>query len=134
MLEYARIMGDSVSHIRPDMSTTDKILALSASNIGAANVCLQLSSIPFVDFLELLDKLDLTGDSIYMLWNDVCLRDIDTTCALLIACSPGVKILARDKLMHAINNRGAGVDVQAVTTQLMKSAGTNKAVRALFRQ
>lgn len=121
-----------MSHIRSNMSNADKATALGDGNMGAMTVCLQLGSIdPY--YFQLLDTLDITGEAIYMLFTDVCGRDIDKTGVLLIACDSGLEGLTRDKLMHAINNRGAGIDVQAIVNKALEIANTNDATRSLFR-
>jgi len=122
-----------MSHLRPGMNADQKAAALSDGNIGALSVCLQLGSIDDYYF-RLFDKLNVTGEAIYLLFADVCGRDIDKTGLMLVACDTGVNGLTRDKLMHAINNRGAGVDVEAIMDQLMKIANTNEATRSLFRR
>lgn len=121
-----------VSLLRPGMSPDQKAIALGKGSQGATAVCLTLGSLDNYYF-ELLDKLNITGTSIYMLFADVCERDIDKTGLMLVACDTGIEGLTRDKLLHAINNRGAGVDVEAIVTKMMKIANTNEATRSLFR-
>lgn len=65
--------------------------------------------------LSALDTLGICGKHIYMLWRDVCERDIGKMIAVLHAYQLGQLAGVDAKtLNHAINNRGAGIDLIAV--------------------
>lgn len=122
-----------MSHLRPGMNNDQKASALGKGNRGATAVCLTLGSISS-DYFGLLDEFDITGPAIYMLFADVCERDIDKTGLVLAACEASTNGLTRDKLVHAINNRGAGIDVDAIVSEMKKIADTNDTTRSMFKR
>lgn len=64
--------------------------------------------------LLLVDSLEIYGDRLYMLWNDVCGRDAGKVVGLLRAWQLGVGGVTRDVLYWAIDHRGDGIDLDAV--------------------
>lgn len=73
----------------------------------------------------LLDTLEIYNERIYMLWSDVCGRDMGKMIAVLRAYQlgqlAGVNAVA---LNHAIDNRGDGIDLAAVV-EAVRSRLTN---------
>lgn len=62
------------------------------------------------------DSYGIFGPQVWMLYKDVCGERLDRTIALVRATQMG--IISEAQLKHAINNRGAGLDVKAVCSQL----------------
>jgi hypothetical protein len=69
----------------------------------------------FCNVLE-LDTLGIYGPRIWMLYKDVCGQDLRVTCAILRANQLG--FLSENKLQHAIDNYGEGIDVPALVSQV----------------
>jgi hypothetical protein len=111
--------------INLSMSLKDVVLAMGGGNPGALTACMQLVRYGEVvdpdafggglSSLLLLDTLGIYEERIYMLWNDVCNRDIGKMVAVLRANQLG-QLAGVDKkaITHAIDNRGDGIDIDAV--------------------
>lgn len=108
--------------IRFDMTMTDVVVAMSEGNPGAMRTCMELiKEAPTVDPdsglgalgpLLQLDSLNIWGPRLYMLWNDVCDRDVPAMIAILRANQLGS--LSETAINHAIDNRGEGIDLTAI--------------------
>jgi len=108
--------------IRLGMSVSDVIRMMGGKNPGALTVCMELlSKGEKVDpdafgggfrSLLMLDTLGIYEERIYMLWSDVCKCDVGKMIAVLRAYQLGQ--LTGKVLNHAIDNRGAGIDLDAV--------------------
>ncbi|MBI4157821.1 hypothetical protein HY502_03155 [Candidatus Woesebacteria bacterium] len=119
--------------IRLDMSVRDVIVAMCDGNPGAVAACAEITQLgEEIDpdafsgglgaFL-MLDTLNIYGSRLYMLWNDVCGRDVAKTLAVLRAYQLGqLAGVTEDAINHAIDNRGEGINldevVKAVTARL----------------
>lgn len=55
----------------------DRILKLVNGNIGALSFLEQLIDFLTNSTIETLEKMDITGSELYMLWNDCCDRKFD---------------------------------------------------------
>lgn len=112
--------------IKLEMSVRDIIIAMCGGNPGAITACAELLQKSekidpddalgsgFSSFLA-LDALGIYNERIYMLWSDVCKRDVAKTIAVLRAYQLGQLAGVDAKtLNHAIDNRGAGIDLDAV--------------------
>lgn len=111
--------------IKLDMSVRDVIMTMGGGNPDALTACMELlSKGERVDpdafggglsSLLMLDTLGIYEERIYMLWSDVCKRDVGKTIAVLRAHQLGQLAGVDSKtLNHAIDNRGAGIDLDAV--------------------
>lgn len=108
--------------IRLEMSMLDVIITMSEGNPGAVAACAELmkygakidpeSFAGGLGSLMHLDTLGIYGSRIYMLWNDVCGRDVGKMIACLRAYQLGQ--ISPKTLTHAIDNRGNGIDIDAV--------------------
>jgi hypothetical protein len=78
-------------------------------NPGAAIVLLELVRIS-ESFLAILDKLDIVGEDIALLFHDVCGKSVDHFAALVIAAYGKVGGLDGEKLRYAAHNEGVGID------------------------
>ena len=107
------------------MSWLEVILAMSGGNPGAIIVCIELlargekvDSDTFdggINSLLILDRLGIYGERIYLLWNDVCRQHIGKMIAVLRAYQLGrLAAVNTETINHAIDNRGAGIDLDAV--------------------
>ena len=104
----------------------DMIIKLSEGNPGAMTICTRLlnegakidpdSALGGYSNLLDLDTLNIYGGRIWMLYKDVCKEDIVKTVAMLRANQLG--ILQKDKLIHAIDNYGNGINVDELHTQV----------------
>jgi hypothetical protein len=104
------------------------VVKLSEGNPGAANVCMMLmESAKMVNHqaagdgiltLLALDTHGIYGSKIWMLYKDVCGQDIVTVHAVLRAIQLG--IIPESKVLHAIDNRGEGLDVPSLLKAVME--------------
>lgn len=87
---------------------------------GDTNVCALCIDLGLVSprSLALLDKFEIYGQMIIRLYTEVCNRNLVTTNLILTACDRQLDGLTRDKLIDAINNRDAGIDVTAIITKM----------------
>jgi hypothetical protein len=107
-------------------TATECIVKLSNGNPGAVNVLAQMVKVnaevdpdsAFGSFSSLLslDTLEVYAERIWMLYKDVCQQNMNHTIALLRACQLG--FVGRAALNHAIDNRGAGIDVADLCAQV----------------
>lgn len=111
--------------IKLDMSIEDVIMAMGGGNPGALTACMELLSrgeemdpdafCGGLNNLLMLDMLGIYEERIYMLWNDVCKRDVGSMIAVLRAHQlDQLAGVDTETLNHAIDNRGAGIDLDAV--------------------
>ena len=112
-----------------DMTIVEIISILSDGNPGAATVLAEIlrngseidpdAAHPFLNILH-FDTLAIYGPHIWMLYKNVCSKNLATTMAILRANQLGY---VRDADIHdAINNYGRGLDIEGlckkVTEQL----------------
>ena len=109
--------------INLDMSVRDMIKAMSGDSAGASMVCwiillkggkVDPDSTGGLSILIMLDALHIYEERIYMLWRDVCGQHIGKTIAVLRAHQLGLAGVNTKTLNHAIDNRGADIDLDAV--------------------
>src|SRR5688572_13889692 len=127
------------SRLRLDMTAIDAVTAMAEGNPGAIAAlceCLKLGSEIDPDDLfgglgsiMTLDTLGIYGSRLYMLWNDVCRRDMPKFIACLRAYQLGqLAGCTESALNHAIDNRGNGLDVDAVLVAVCERLGKFKPV------
>jgi len=100
----------------------DMIIKLAEDNPGAIRVCSEIFEAGekidrdsfhggFSTLLN-LDSLEIYGANIWLLYKDVCNEDITLTIAVLRAWQLG--LVSKDKLKHAVEHYGEGIDVQGL--------------------
>lgn len=114
--------------IKLDMSMMDVVAELSEGVPGALVVCMRMlkdgdtidpdNMLGGVGSLLSLDSQGIYGSRIWMLYKDVCGEDLTKTIALLRATQLG--FVSDTDLDHAVDNRGAGVDVDALYAQVQE--------------
>jgi hypothetical protein len=111
--------------IHLSMSTAEVVAAMSEGNPGAIAACCELllhgEAVDPDAFhggwaaLMHCDSLGIHGSRLYCLWNDVCERSIVKLVAMTRAYQlGGLAGVTAEALNHAVDNRGAGIDVAAV--------------------
>jgi hypothetical protein len=111
--------------IKLDMTVQEIIIKMCGGNPGALTVCMELLTkgrqvdpdalSGGLSSLLILDELGIYEERIYMLWNDVCGRHIGKTIAVLRAYQLNQLTGVDTKtLNHAIDNRGAGINLDTV--------------------
>lgn len=117
--------------IRLEMTMSELIYAMSEGNPGAVTALAEMiAKGPSIDpqafmgglsSVLTLDSLGIYGSRVYMLWSDVCGRDVVKTIAVLRAYQLGQLAGATQQAIeHAIENRGVGLDTQAVLAAVME--------------
>ena len=105
----------------------DAVTKLSQYNPGATHVCLlMVAACPQIDPdaimpitpLLSLDTLGIRGAEIWMLYKDVCGQNLNKAIGLLRSWQLG--IITKADLIHAVQNRGAGIDTEAVMAKVKK--------------
>ena len=105
----------------------DVFMKLSEGNPGALNVCMQIvSDGPKIDpdcarpLITLLtfDDLGIYGSRIWMLYKDVCDQDLEATLGVMRGHQLGY--VTEWQLNHAIDNRGDGLDVVDILSQVQE--------------
>lgn len=107
------------------MSMPEVLLALSGGNPGAVTVCMRLlKETPAIDPQDILgglgnllalDSYNIWEHRIWMLYKDVCGQDLVKMIAVLRAHQLGqLAGVTECALNHAIDNRGEGLDLDAV--------------------
>jgi len=114
-------MNKTKDRVTLEDSFMDVVIKLAEGNPGAMNVIMQLyqnaAHIDPQDFMGglgsvlALDTHGIYGSRIWMLYKDVCGEDLVMTVAQLRAVQLG--IIGQSILDHAIDNYGAGIDVDA---------------------
>ena len=103
------------------------IAKLSEGNPGALSVCIAIfnqgatidpdaGALGGFGPLLSLDTMGIYGPRIWMLYKDVCAEDLRVMLALMRARQLG--LLAASGLLHGIDNRGAGIDIDAVVARV----------------
>lgn len=103
-----------MERITRDMSVVDAIAAMSDGNPGAISVLAQVfhgESGGVTGFFRILrlDSLGIYGPRIWMLFKDVCREELGVMLKVLDAFGRGD--ISQAALDHAIDNRGAGLDL-----------------------
>jgi hypothetical protein len=103
-------------------TTQSAIIKMAEGNPGAVSVCIQLlkgeaaidpdSVLGGLGGILMLDTLELYGSSIWMLYKDVCNKDLTSMCAVLRGYQLG--FLTATQIRHAIENYGEGIDCSEV--------------------
>ena len=105
----------------------DIFVKLSEGNPGALNVCMQiLEDSPKIDpdcahpliTLFTFDDLGIYGSRIWMLYKDVCNQDLKATLGVMRGHQLGY--ITEHQLNHAIDNRGDGLDVTDILSQVQE--------------
>jgi hypothetical protein len=110
--------------ITGDMNGQEMILAMSDGNPECAQVLMQImqygGEIDTDDMFQglgtvmALDTLGVYGHRVWGLYKDVCGEDLPKTIAMTRAWQLGqLAGVTKEALLHAIDNRGAGLDVDA---------------------
>ncbi len=108
----------------------DMAMKMSEGNPGALNVLIMLMNEPDIDPISGLgpygpilhmDSFNIYSHRIWMLFKDVCRQDIVAFCAMIRAVQLG--ILTEERLHHAIDNRGNGVNVAEVYAEVKARLG-----------
>ena len=109
-----------------EMSMREAVMVMCDGNPGALSVLMRLmtegqtidpdSAFGGFGCLLDLDREGVYGPRIWMLYKDVCGEDIVKTCAMLRANQLG--LLRASEMNHAIDNRGDGVDVDALLAKV----------------
>lgn len=119
-----------MTEIRLELSDSviDAVVKMSDGNPGAARVCMELLTegkqidpdafLGGMGNLLSLDTLSLYGSSIWMLYKDVCGENLIKTCAVLRGHQLGY--VSRGDILHAINNRGDGLDPDVILAQVQE--------------
>ena len=113
--------------IKFGMTAKDLLIAMSGGNPGALGVCVQIlekseqvdpdALLGGLGVLMSLDTLKIYEHRIWMLYKDVCGHDLVKMLAVLRAHQlGGLAGVNNQTLNHAIDNRGAGIDLDAVVT------------------
>ena len=116
------------TRIKLDDTGMSATMKLSEDIPGAIKVCTQILNRgedidPYGVFgglgiLLMLDTFGIYGSRIWMLYKDVCKQDIVKTIAMLRIVQLGM--LSEDKLQHAIDNRGDGIDIDDLHKKVMQ--------------
>ena len=106
----------------------DIIVKLVGGNLGATVACCEIiANVEHIDPDSALgplgpllqfDTLRIYEERIYMLFNDVCERNIVKVIALLRAVQ--LSMLSESVLNHAIDNRGEGLNVMEYVSKVKK--------------
>jgi hypothetical protein len=99
---------------------------MTEGNPGATSVCMELiekektidkdSAIPGLGSLLSLDAYAIYGADIWMLYKDVCGKDIEKTIAALRSCQLGFTSFI--DLKHAIAHYGEGLELDKIVVQV----------------
>lgn len=113
-------------------TTISAIMKLSEGNPGAIRVCTEMlnkseridpdSALGGLGALLSLDTHKIYGSRIWMLFKDVCKEDMVKTLAVLRSCQLG--FLSDVDFNHAIDNYGAGIDIDDLYTQVKERLHT----------
>lgn len=111
-----------MSKIQLNDSTTAILAKMAEGNPGAINVLIRMlkegeaidpqSFMGGLGAILGLDTHRIYGSKIWMLYKDVCGHDLVKMMAVLRACQLGK--LTERAMLHAINNRGEGLDLAAI--------------------
>lgn len=108
--------------IRLDMTVHQIVVAMCQGNLGGLSVLCELikhggaidpdDAFGGLGSVLALDDMEVYGSKIWMIFKDVCGEDIGKVIALLRADQLGqLAGVTRKKILHAIENRGEGIDV-----------------------
>jgi hypothetical protein len=107
-------------------STMDVVMKMSEGNPGAVTVIMSLFKdaakidpdnwMPGLGEVLSLDTLGIYGSKIWMFYKDVCSEDLVKMCAVIRSHQLG--ITSKDSFIHAIDNRGDGLDVDDLLNQV----------------
>lgn len=94
-------------------SLMDLVMLASAGNPGAAAFCMEAITVNGFDIsktiaiIERMVVLDITGDKLYMIWNDCCDRDTAKAIKVMLENSKD------DLLKHLNYENGRGVPYES---------------------
>lgn len=113
------------------MSLAEMIQAIAGGNIGALSACVSLvERTPVVDPEDLLgvfgpildlDRLNIYGDDIWLLYKNVCGENVNVLLAVLRANQMGLGSATQDAIKLAISNCGEGLDLVQVMKDVRKA-------------
>lgn len=86
----------------------DLVLLVSEGNPGAATFCMEAmhqenAAKYAIAAIERMKALDITGDKLYMVWNDCCNRDTEKTLTVMLEKSKD------DLIKHLNYENGRGI-------------------------
>ena len=86
----------------------DLVLLVSEGNPGAATFCMEAmhqenAAKYAIAAIERMKALDITGDKLYMVWNDCCNRDTEKTLTVMLEKSQD------DLIKHLNYENGRGI-------------------------
>jgi len=108
------------------MTTKDVVLAMCGGNPGAITACMEIlahekyidpGAFTMASLLD-LDMLHVYDDRIYMLWNDVCHRNVGLMIAVLRAKQLGH--IDERAINIAIDNRGKGINLDLLVRRIQE--------------
>ena len=115
-----------MTRIEGQDTVQDMVIKLSEGNPGALRVCMETiqkggsidpdGAMGGVGLLLLFDSLSLYGSKIWCMYKDVCSENLVNTVAMLRAWQLGY--VSEEKLKHAIDNYGDGIEVDALYKQV----------------
>lgn len=118
----------SKKRISLEDSKMTMIVKLSESNPGACTVILETiekgsridpdSAFGQISSMIMLDEYGIYGSRIWMLYKDVCNKNITSLSAILRAVQLGK--LSEDVLNHAIDNNGDSIDINNIVDIVKK--------------
>ena len=87
------------------------IIYLGQGNPGALTVITDIFTLGIsgIEILETLTKLEIKGSLLWMLYKQVCKRNLEKMCNILTDYNDGN--ISSDIIIHAINNGGEGIDI-----------------------
>src|SRR3989338_1647639 len=112
-------------------SVMDIIITMSGGNPGALTACMELMRkghlvdpddiFQGLGSIMTLDTMNIWDSRLYMLWSDVCGRDIGKMIDVLRAYQLGQLAGATEAVInYAIDNRGKGLDLDAVVAAVQQ--------------
>ncbi|MBE3142902.1 MAG: hypothetical protein IMZ61_03145 [Planctomycetes bacterium] len=124
--------------IRLEMSTRDCLAAMCGGNPGALTVCMNLlkesaaidpeSALGGLGAVVYLDSFQIYEHRIWMLFKDVCKKNLSWMVGLIRACQLG--IITNNALNHAIDSNGEGLDLPDVLKKTLERLPTLRLVDA----
>lgn len=116
-----------MNRIRSWMSPLDATLAMAEGNVGAIGITtMMLANLrcksPYgfgylqESLLHTLDKFDIHGHQIAMLYLDAAHCDVNAACTIVFALRHG--ILAYHRYQFALQNHGAGINVEELAKRV----------------
>lgn len=107
-----------MSRLRSRSSLNEMASQLCDGDTTIFSLCMDIGVVE-PESLRRLDQLEIYGLAIVQLYTEVCNRNLTTTCLILQACvDSAFTALTPDILIHAVNNRGAGVNADEIVAKI----------------